>query len=131
MGILAASIPANFILIERIGIYSLATVTSAGAWLNFSLLFGILYVRGHFRMPTWLVSRVARQLVAAIAMAMALYGIRAVLGDWFLGSFIERVIGLGLLVGIGGAVYFGVAFLIGGVDREAIATLRRKRATRA
>jgi hypothetical protein len=30
-------------------------------------------------------------------------------------------------VGTGGAVYFGIAFLIGGVDREAIATLRRRR----
>jgi putative peptidoglycan lipid II flippase len=127
MGILVASIPANFFLIERIGIYSLATVTSVGAWLNFGLLFGILYARGHFRMPGWLVSRVVRQFIAALAMAAALYFLRTALAGWYLGSGIERVIGLGLLVGIGGAVYFGVAFLIGGVDREALATLRRKR----
>jgi hypothetical protein len=33
---------------------------------------------------------------------------------------------LALLVGVGGAVYFGLAFLIGGVDREALASLRRR-----
>jgi putative peptidoglycan lipid II flippase len=128
MTVLVLSIPANFILIPRIGIYSLASVTSASAWINFVLLFAILYARGQFRMPGWLVSRVARQIVAALAMAGALFVLRSVLADWFLGSALERVIGLGLLVGTGAIVYFGVAFLIGGVDREALATLRRRRA---
>jgi putative peptidoglycan lipid II flippase len=127
MSILALSIPANFLLIPRIGIYSLATVTSAGAWLNFAALFALLFVRGHFRMPGWLVGRVVRQLLAALAMAAALFVLRSLLADWFLGSGLERVVGLAVLVGTGGAVYFGVAFLIGGVDREAIATLRRRK----
>jgi len=128
MTILALSIPANFILIPIIGIYSLAIVTSAGAWINFLLLFAILYARGHFRMPAWLVSRVIRQIIAAAAMAGALYFLREALADYFLGNVVERVIGLAALVGIGGFVYFGVAFLIGGVDREALATLRRRKA---
>ena len=55
------------------GIYSLATVTSAGAWLNMALLFAILAARGHFRLPGWLVGRIARQLIAAAAMAAVLY----------------------------------------------------------
>lgn len=131
MGILLASILANFILIPRLGIYSLATVTSAGAWLNFLTLLTILYARGHFRLPRWLISRVARQLLAALAMAAALFVLRSLLADWFLGSTIERAVGLALLVGIGGIVYFGVAFLIGGVDREAIASLRRRKAPTA
>lgn len=128
MTVLALSIPANFILIPQIGIYSLATVTSASAWINFVLLFGILYARGQFRMPVWLVSRVARQIVAALCMAGALFVLRSVLADWFLGSAIERVVGLGLLVGTGAVIYFGVAFLIGGVDRQALASLRRRKA---
>ena len=127
MSVLALSIPANFLLIPVIGIYSLAAVTSAGAWINCILLFAILYARGHFRMPLWLVSRVARQIVAAAAMAGALYGLREILADFFLGSTLERAFGLAALVGTGGLVYFGVAFLIGGVDREALATLRRRR----
>ena len=126
--VLVLSIPANFLLIPQIGIYSLATVTSIGAWVNFLALFVILYARGHFRMPVWLVSRVARQMVAALVMAAALFGVRAVLADWYFGGVIERAIALAVLVGVGGLVYFGVAFLIGGVDREAIASLRRRRA---
>ena len=128
--VLVLSIPANFLLIPQIGIYSLATVTSTGAWVNFLALFAILYARGHFRMPGWLVSRVARQMVAAVIMAAALFGVRAVLDDWYFGGVIERAIALAALVGVGGLVYFGVAFLIGGVDREAIASLRRRRAPR-
>jgi putative peptidoglycan lipid II flippase len=128
VAILLLSIPANFLLIPRIGIYSLATVTSAGAWINFLALLAILYARGHFRMPGWLVSRVARQMVAALAMAATLYFLREALGDFFFGGVLERAFGLATLVGIGGIVYFGIAFLIGGVDREAIASLRRRRA---
>jgi len=125
--IVVLSIPANFLLIPRMGIYSLATVTSAGAWINFASLLTILYVRGHFRMPGWLVSRVARQIVAALLMAGALIGVRSVLADWFFGGVAERGIALMTLVGVGALVYFGVAFLIGGVDREAIASLRRRK----
>jgi putative peptidoglycan lipid II flippase len=129
MGVLAAGIVANFLLIPVMKIYSLATVTSASAWINFALLFGISYSRDQFRMPGWLVSRVARQLLAALAMAGSLYGVKAFAGDLFFGGVLERVIGLGALVGIGGLVYFTVAWLIGGIDKEALATLRRRAKT--
>ncbi len=128
VAVLLASIPANFLLIPHMGIYSLATVTSAGAWVNFVMLLGVLYARGHFRMPVWLVSRVARQIVAALIMAGALFGVRTALADWFFGGIAERALALMVLVGVGGLVYFGVAFLIGGVDREALASLRRRKA---
>ena len=126
VAVLLVSIPANFLLIPRMGIYALATVTSTGAWVNFILLLTILAVRGHFRMPGWLVSRVSRQIIAALVMAAALLGVRTLLGDWFFGGVAERGVALMALVGVGGLVYFGVAFLIGGVDREAIASLRRR-----
>lgn len=127
MTVVALSVPANFILIPYIGIYSLATVTSAGAWINFSALFAILYKRGHFRLPGWLASRVLRQLAAALAMAATLYFLRQLLEGFFLGSALERAVGLTALVGTGALVYFGVAFLIGGVDRATLLRLRRRR----
>ena len=126
MAILAASIPANFVLIPVMGIYSLATVTSAGAWLNFLLLFVILAMRGHFRMPAWLVSRVARQLLAAVAMGAALFFLQRALGDVFTGGVGERVVGIGIIVGTGAALYFGIAWVIGGIDREDFKTLLRR-----
>ena len=127
MTMLVGGIVANFILIPVMGIYSLATVTSASAWLNFIALFAILYFRGHFRMPGWLGGRLARQLLAALAMAAALYAMRVALADWFFGSVGERFVGLAALVGVGGLVYFAIAWAIGGMDREAIKALRRKR----
>ena len=130
MTVLALSIPANFLLIPQIGIYSLAVVTSTGAWVNFLLLFGILYARGHFRMPGWLVGRVVKQMIAALIMAGALVAIRETLESWFFGGFLERAVALMVLVGVGGLVYFAIAFLIGAVDREAIASLRRRRASK-
>ncbi len=129
MGVLAGGILANFLLIPVMGIYALATVTSASAWINFGLLFVILYVRGQFRMPTWLVSRVARQLLAALAMGASLYAVNIAAADLFFGGVLERIIALGTLVGIGGLVYFTVAWLIGGIDKQAIATLRRRAKT--
>ena len=60
-------------------------------------------------------------------MSAALYAIRAVLGDWFFGGVIERVAGLAALVGTGALVYFAVAWVIGGIDKEAIATLLRRK----
>jgi putative peptidoglycan lipid II flippase len=128
MTVLGLSVPANFLLIPQLGIFSLAVVTSTGAWVNFLSLFVILYARGHFRMPGWLVGRVVRQILAALVMAGALFAIRESLEGWFFGSFLERAMALMVLVGVGGLVYFGIAFLIGAVDREAIAALRRRRA---
>jgi len=52
-------------------------------------------------MPGWLVGRVAKQLIAAIAMGAALYGIKLLLGDMFYGSGIEKILGVGALVGTG------------------------------
>ena len=126
MGVLLGGIVANFILIPIIGIYSLATVTSAGAWINFGLLFSILYARQQFRMPRWLVGRVSKQLLAALAMGASLYAVKLAAGDLFFGGVLERILGLGALVGVGVVVYFTVAWMIGGIDREAIAALGRR-----
>ncbi len=126
MTILVLSIPANFLLIPLLGITALATVTSAGAWANFLCLFVILWKRGQFRMPVWLVTRVIRQILAALAMGAALWFADRLLSRGFFATEAGEFAKLALLVGVGGAVYFGVAFLIGGVDREAIASLRRR-----
>jgi putative peptidoglycan lipid II flippase len=128
MSLLALSVPANFLLIPHLGIYSLAFVTSAQAWINFMALFAILYVRGHFRMPKWLVGRVMRQLIAALAMVAAIYGIQIALADWFAAGTGEQIMALGALVATGMVIYFGVAWVIGGIDKQALADLRRRKA---
>ena len=127
MGVLAGGVLANFLLIPVMGIYALATVTSASAWINFALLFGILYHRGHFRMPGWLVGRVTKQLIAAVAMGGALYAVKIAIGDMVYGGAIEKILGVGALVGTGALVYFAIAWAIGGIDRDAILILLRRK----
>ncbi|MGE0178456.1 MAG: murein biosynthesis integral membrane protein MurJ [Sphingomonas sp.] len=126
VGILVASVAANFMLIPVMGIYSLATVTSAGAWLNMTLLFLILRMRGHFRMPGWLLSRIARQLIAAAAMAAVLYYLQQPLAEFFAASAGRRIVAVGALVGAGAIVYFGIAWITHGIDREDFLTLFRR-----
>jgi putative peptidoglycan lipid II flippase len=128
MTILLLNIPANFLLIPHIGIYSLPTVMSVSSWINFLILFAILYARGQFRMPAWLVGRVSKQLIAAVLMGAVLFALRRVFEGWFFGETLQKIVSLGTLVGSGMLVYFGVAWIIGGVDKEAIASLRRKKA---
>jgi putative peptidoglycan lipid II flippase len=93
---------------------------------NFVLLFVILHARGQFRMPAWLVTRVGKQLLAAVAMGASLYAVKIAAGGLFFGGVLERIAGLGALVGVGAIVYFAVAWMIGGMDRQAIAALRRR-----
>lgn len=126
---LVIGVTANFILIPIMGIAALATTTAASAWLNALLLYVILARRGHFRLEGWLVSRLLRQLVAAAAMAAALFAVKSLLDGFFAGSTGERLIGVAAVVAAGGSVYFAVAWVIGAMNKEDIALLlRRKKA---
>jgi putative peptidoglycan lipid II flippase len=126
MTILIGSVAANFALIPLLGIYSLATVTAVGAWLNFAALYLLLHKRGHFRIDRLLASRLARQLLAAAAMAGVLLALQRPLAGLFFGSAGERLLGVGALVGAGMAVYFGLAWLIGGMNRADLADLLKR-----
>jgi len=126
---LVLGVSANFALIPVIGIAALPATTAASAWLNALILYVILARRGHFHFEGWLVSRLVRQLVAAAAMAGALYGVQLLLAGRFAGSAGERLLGVAALVGIGGAVYFTVAWVIGAMNRDDVLILLRRKAT--
>ncbi len=79
-------------------------------------------------MPGALVLRIARQLVAAAAMGAALWFARDVLTGYFAAGLLARLFALGVLVGCAAVVYFGVAFAVGAIDRQRIATLTKKKA---
>ena len=125
---LAIGVAANFALIPLIGIAALPATTAASAWLNTLILYVLLVRRGHFRFEGWLASRLIRQLIAAGAMAAALYGVQLLLGDRFAGSAGDRLLGVGALVTVGGIVYFGVAWVIGAMNRDDVLILLRRKA---
>lgn len=126
--VLVANIVLNFALIPAFGIYGLAAAIALCSWLNCAMLYIVLRARGHFRIEPWLWGRIARQLVAGALMVAALIGMKLLLADFFAGSTGRRLIAVLALCGTGGIVYFGTALLIGGMDRQGLALiLRRKR----
>jgi putative peptidoglycan lipid II flippase len=126
-GLLVLGVAMNFALVPILGIAALAITTAASAWLNAIALYVILHMRGHFRIRGWLWSRIAKQLIAAAAMAAMLYFMQGLLEDYFAGSTGRRIIAVGALVGAGSIVYFGIAWIIGGMDKEDILALVRRK----
>lgn len=129
--VLIANVVLNFTLIPLFGIYGLAFAIAACSWLNCLMLYLILRARGHFRIDAHVWGRIARQLAASLLMAAALWGMRLALAGWFTGSVGHRLVAVAALVGVGGLVYFGAAWLLGGMDKEAWRTLTRRRAKSA
>ena len=125
--ILGVAVAANFLLIPILGIAALALTTAGSAWLNAIALYVILHARGHFRMEGWLIGRIARQLVAAAAMAAVLWLLQGQLMGYFDGSAGRRILAVGALVSAGGLVYFSIAWVIGAMNREDILILLKRK----
>ena len=125
--VLFANVALNFLLIPPFGIEGLAAAIAIASWLNCIILYVILHRRGHFRVEGWLASRIARQLAAGAVMVAALIGVRIVLGSWFSGDGLHRLLGVVVLVSAGLAVYFPLVWMFGGVDREGVRTLLRRK----
>ncbi len=124
---LVFNIALNLVVVRRFGIVGLAAATACSASLNCLLLYTILYRRGWFRFTLPLGLRIARQLVATAAMAAALWWVLPLMAERYHGAVFERVWSLSVLVGLGLAVFFTVAFAIGAVDRQMLGLLRRRR----
>jgi putative peptidoglycan lipid II flippase len=121
----------NFYVVRQYGIVGLAAATACSASLNCLLLYAILHARGWFRFSAKLAGRVFRQIVATAAMAAALWWVLPTMADRYGGSVIDRIWSLSALVGLGLLVFFGAAYLVGALDKDLLAQLRRKRPDRA
>ena len=130
MAALAFNIALNVFVVRRYGIVGLAAATACSASLNCILLYAFLHVRGWFHFTAKLCGRIARQIVATAAMSAALWWAMPLMADRYGGSVIERVWSLTLLVSLGMAVFFAVAFVIGELDKELLAQMRRRRPAR-
>ena len=126
VAMLAAGVLFNFLLVPVLGSLALPLSTSLTAWVNALILYAILHARGHFRLEGWLVTRLLRQLLAAAAMGGTLWFLDRRFGAAFAGSTAERFVGVAILVGVGGVVYFAVAWIIGAVNRSDVKALLRR-----
>lgn len=121
------NIAVNLYVVRRFGIVGLAGATAASATLNCLLLYAILHRRGWFHFTLKLAGRIARQIGATAAMAAALWWAMPLMAERYGGNVVERVWSLAVLVGLGLAVFFAAAWLLGALDKDLIAQLRRKR----
>ena len=117
----------NFAVVRDYGVVGIAFASVIGAWINVAYLYVVLVKRGYYRAPLALVGRIARQLVAAAVMGLALWFARDLLTGWYAAGLFARAGALLALVACSAAVYFGIAFAIGAIDRQRIATLTKKR----
>jgi len=127
--VLVVNVILNFVLIWGLGfgIGGLAAAVALSSWLNCSILYVLLYRRGHFRIEKWLASRLVRQLISAAAMVVVLIGVRSALTGWFVGSLGHRLAGVIAIVGAGLIVYFPLVWVLGGTDKEELRSLLRRR----
>ena len=126
-GALAVNIALNFWVVPRYGIVGLAAATATTAWLNVASLYAILQIRGWFQLTGKLASRIARQIAATAAMAGVLMVLTPLLEPLWTGGAAARVGALTALVMAGAAVFFAAAFLLGALDKDLLAQLRRRR----
>jgi putative peptidoglycan lipid II flippase len=129
-GALAVNVALNFYVVPRYGIVGLAAATATTATLNVLTLYTLLQARGWFRLTARLASRIARQLAATAVMAAFLWWLTPRLSDRYDGTAFDRIWSLGVLVTGGMLVFFAAAFVLGALDKDLIAQLRRKRAAK-
>lgn len=127
---LIANVGLNFALIPPFKIAGLAAAIAICSWLNCLMLYVILHRRGHFRIEGWLASRIIRQILAGAAMAAVLWLVQGQLQGFFAGSAGHRLVGVGALIAAGMAVYFPLVWIVGGMDKEDIQALLRRRGNR-
>lgn len=123
---LVINIALNMALIPVMGVAGLALAGSISAWINCALLYSVLHRRGHYTFEADLVGRAARIALSALAMGVVILWL-APYGTAHYGAGAGARVGSILaLVGTGGVVYFGLAWLTGAIDRSKIAMLTRR-----
>ncbi|WP_324741558.1 murein biosynthesis integral membrane protein MurJ [Tsuneonella sp. CC-YZS046] len=127
---LIVNIGINFIVVPRFGIVGLAGATAFTATLNVLLLYSLLHWRGWYHATGKLGGRVLRQIIATGAMAGALALVMPLMTPYYGSHVIHRIWSLGALVATGLVTFFAVAWMIGALDKDLIAQLRRRRNAR-
>lgn len=116
----------HFGLMPHLGI---AVATTLGGWMNALLLWRALAKHGHFEADARLKRALPMIVVSSLVMGVALYAAARWLDPWLAASagLLVRFAALGLLVGIGGVVYFAIAQLTGAARLGKLgAAFRRK-----
>jgi putative peptidoglycan lipid II flippase len=114
--------------IASLGSLGIAIATAAAAWINAGLLAVMLVRRSYWRIDARLQSRLPRLVLAALSMAAALVPLASWLDAWVRGTIWERLVALGLLVGVGAAIYAALCLLARAASAGDLRAMLRRRA---
>lgn len=123
---LALNVALILLFIAPFGVAGLAWATALSAWFNCALLYAMLRRAASFRFDSVFLRRMLAAGAATALMAAALALLLESTGLRFDGGTLERVGAVLTAVGVGAAVYFTAAALLGAMPlRELKARLRR------
>ena len=129
----AINVTIALMLFDDLGAPGIAIASATAGWVNATLLFVTLQLRGHWGSDRPLLARIPRLLFASGVMAAALYLALPYLSGMLVPSapVYQQAAALALLVAGAMVVYFGLAFAIGGADAGMLRrNLRRRSAPR-
>ncbi len=114
----AVNVSLALTLFPRLGASGIATAEIVAGWVNAVLLFGMLVWRGHWGRDIPLLTRIPRLVIAAAGMALALhYALQWLAYEVSSAApLIVRATTLCGLVAVAMAIYFAIAFGIGGAN---------------
>ncbi|MDW2211092.1 polysaccharide biosynthesis C-terminal domain-containing protein, partial [Vibrio sp. 2025] len=95
------------------GYVGLAIATALSAFVNMALLYRGLHIAGVYQITKRTVFFIVRLVVAGAAMVAAILWQLEDMSVWLEWSFAHRSGMLGMLIGLGAAVYLAVLFLTG------------------
>ncbi|MCP1198915.1 murein biosynthesis integral membrane protein MurJ [Notoacmeibacter sp. MSK16QG-6] len=118
-----------FPIFEERGI---ATAEIFAGWTNALGLLTMLLLRGHWQPDRLLLRRLPRLLFAVAVMGVTLWYLSGWTDQWFgTQAFIAKLLTMLLLAAVAFVLYFGLAYAIGGLDRNELRqALRRKKEAR-
>ncbi len=120
--------PSSLILFPRLGVTGIAIATSFAGWVSVLFLGQRLVSSGLFRPSGQTVKRIGLILVAAALMGSLLWWVEASFPQFLLeGTLLVRLVSVFITVIAAVTVYFGFAFLTGGLDRAEFARLFKRR----
>ncbi|WP_394691147.1 murein biosynthesis integral membrane protein MurJ [Hoeflea sp.] len=122
------NIAGSLILFPRLGVTGIALATSFAGWVAVFFLGQRLVSGGLFRPSGQTVKRMGLVFVAAALMGALLWWVEASFAEFLLeGTLLVRLVSVLLTVSAAVIVYFGFAFLTGGLDRAEFARLFKRR----
>jgi putative peptidoglycan lipid II flippase len=120
-------------LFPRMGAPGIAVASAVAGWVNALMLLVGLVRRGHWQREAALMKRISRLVLASVLMGAALYFAGIWCAPW-LGSsapLVTKATAVAALSGAGAALYFAIAFAIGGADIGMIRRNVRRGAARS